>query len=106
MPSLAIKTGYSKKDCLGSSSSVALDVVSARAQSGTPVLALDVRNRLPLELPLEKPPGSNGSGRRGSVVLGKQRRAALIEQAKAQIDEWRGKLLEEREGKPRKPTRL
>ena len=67
VPSLAIRTGFSKKAALGSNSSVALDVVSARAQSGTPVLALDIRNRLPLT----PPPGS---------TVGKARRAALITQ--------------------------
>ena len=36
VPSLAIRTGFSKKELLGSSSAIALDIVSARAQSGTP----------------------------------------------------------------------
>ena len=34
VPSLAIKTGFSSKEKLGSSSKKSLDIVSARAQSG------------------------------------------------------------------------
>ena len=47
VPSLCLKTGFSSKERLGSSSKKSLDIVSARAQSGTPVLALDVRRRAP-----------------------------------------------------------
>ena len=50
------------------------------------MLALDVRNRLPLALP----PGTDL----------KAQRAALIEEAKNQIANWRESLLEEKEGKP------
>ncbi len=88
VPSLAIRTGFSKKVALGSSSSIALDVVSARAQSGTPVLALDVRNRAPLTLP----PSDH-------TTVGRARRQQLIDHAKSQIAAWRASLLEDLEGK-------
>ena len=85
VPSLAIKTGFSGKYMLGDANDLALGKLSERAQAGTPVLALDVRNRLPL-----------ASAADTEVKL---RRAAHIEEAKKQITEWRESLLEKKEGK-------
>ena len=85
-PSIVIKTGFSGTPSYGAEDMTGLAIVSARAQAGTPVLGLDVRNRLPLSFA----PGTDP----------KARRKALIEHAKTQISDWRAKLLEEKEGKP------
>lgn len=86
VPSLAIKTGFSSKVPLGASDDMTLAKVSARAQSGTPVLAIDVRNRLPLAV--------------AAHTGAQEQRTALIEEAKKEITTWREMLLEDMEGKP------
>ena len=68
VPSLAIRTGTSKKEKLGSPAASALDTVTVRMLSGTPVLALDVRPRTP-------------------ILIEGATRELIIEAGKAQIDE-------------------
>ncbi len=87
VPSIAIRTGFSSKGAeVAATGKSGLGIVSARAQAGTPVLALDVRTRSPLTFA----PGTEL----------KARREALIESAKTQLVDWRERLLEEKEGKP------
>ena len=71
VPALCIKTGFSGRQELNSSLAKTLAMAASRAQSGTPVLFLDVRKRKPLAV----------------VEEATLTRAALIEQAKAQITE-------------------
>ena len=80
VPSLAIKTGFSSKSKLGYPSKFSLDMPSGRAQSGTAVLALDVRERAPLI------PATTGTGAIS--------RADLIELAKEQIGALNDSFLE------------
>eukprot|EP00966_Prymnesium_polylepis_P330375 7386031-Prymnesium_polylepis.2 len=48
IPSIAIRTGGSRRGVLGGAAPDQLNMVAQRAQSGTPVLCLDVRPRKPL----------------------------------------------------------
>ena len=68
VPSIALRTGFSCKDNLGDSSAMHLNMVNSRAQSGTPVLALDIRPRTEL---LED--SGRVSQTRGDVVAAAQR---------------------------------
>ena len=84
VPSLAIKTGFSAKTALGNPSKFSLDMPSGRAQSGTAVLALDVRERAPL---------TPATGTRTTAVPAISR-ADLIELAKEQLGALNDSFLE------------
>ena len=122
VPSVAIKTGFASKRPLGHPCRRSLDMAAARAQAGTPVLALDMRKRdaLPASLKPAIPPsdGAKAGNDAGSesvvgsslftwrkpgprtslvAVAAEKRpgeRSELIAQAKAQIDAWCEKLLQ------------
>ena len=75
VPSVAIKTGFASKRPLGHPCRRSLDMAAARAQAGTPVLALDMRKRdaLPASLKPAIPPSDgakagNDAGSESVVV--------------------------------------
>lgn len=72
LPSLAIKTGYAGKTTLDGATTMSsgLGVAMEAAQSGTPLMFLDVRNRLPLQVP----EGCSGLEKRKKLIEAAQKR--------------------------------
>jgi hypothetical protein len=93
VPALAIKTGFSCKTELGNSLGQAdsMSKAAARAKSGTPVLALDVRPRIP-RTPAPEP--AREARLLGGGSVSPRSRADLIEAGKMQINETCDALLE------------